>query len=1033
MAVSLVLANGPNLLAQPVYAADGDLDPTFGSGGKVTTDFNGKRDGAYALAIQSDGKLVAAGYEYNADATSIDFALARYNANGTLDGSFGSGGKVTTDFNGNTDWAQALAIQSDGKIVAAGWLYNAAGTTDFALARYNANGTLDGSFGSGGKVTTDFNGGNDTANALAIQSDGKIVVAGSGSTGAAERPDFALARYNANGTLDGSFGSGGKVTTDFNGRIDGAFALAIQSDGKLVAAGFADNAAGTSSDSALARYNANGTLDGSFGSGGKVTTDFNGKDDSANALGIQSDSKIVAGGSASNAAGTFTVFALARYNANGTLDASFGSGGKVTTAFTGHFDVALALAIQSDSKLVAAGLAANAEVTTDFALARYNANGTLDGSFGSSGKVTTDFNGNVDESHALAIQSDGRIVAAGSAYNADGTTNDFALARYQSTVGIQDLTSSPGPAANHIVLSWTAPDTGGGTPASAYDLRYSNVPINDSTWLTATQASGEPNPAAPGITETLTLPGFASGTRWYFALKFQDFIGNWSALSNVPSLIDIGFRPQTNGYAFINYRDTLGTDLTFDDLIKLFNSQYDVCYNPIGPCFPRTTASVWLTDAFTLMTGGHCEGMSVSSLRFFKGIDDPASFQSGATDAHDLTKLNARRDIAYYFVPQIEDPVNAYKSQQVQKTPSANLAELQAALSGTASDPMNLIIRFAGSGHAITPYAVEERADHWEVWVYNSNTPEIASTALITTTSESWSYNMGGLGIWSGNAGTQTFGVIPISQSALPLVCPWCPPWPLQNAQPQSAGTGQVWLTGAGHLLITDSQGHRLGYAGPQFVNEIPEATDNPIDGGLGIALEPIYTLPLSQTYSILLDGQTLTQTQTASLMQFGPGYATGADDIPLDQTTQDHVVIAGDGSQVVYQPSNSKAVTLRLATDSLNQGYQFQFAGADLTASQPVTATVDTAGGQLVYNNRKAGNGAYDLGLVRANASGQQTFSHAGLSVLATDIHYLQYAAWNGTGALTLLIDHGGDGTIDETVLLSNQASRLYLPLIMR
>ena len=206
--------------------------------------------------------------------------------------------------------------------------------------------------------------------------------------------------------------------------------------------------------------------------------------------------------------------------------------------------------------------------------------------------------------------------------------------------------------------------------------------------------------------------------------------------------------------------------------------------------------------------------------------------------------------------------------------------------------------------------------------------------------------------------------MIPISQSALPMVCPWCPLPSLQGAQPQAVGTGQVWLTGAGHLLITDSQGHRLGYAGTQFVNEIPGATDNPIDGGLGIALEPIYTLPLSQTYSILLDGQTLTQTQTASLVQFGPDYAIGADDILLDPTTQDHLVIAPDGSQVVYQPSTSKAVTLRLATDSPTQGYQFQFAGTDLTAGQPVTATVDTASGQLVYNNRKAGNGTYDLSL---------------------------------------------------------------------
>ena len=197
MALALILANGTNFLVPPVaYAADGDLDPSFGSGGKVTTDFNGSFDMARTLATQSDGKLIAAGYAYNAAFTSSPFALSRYNANGTLDGSFGTGGKVTTDFNGWRDEGRALAMQSDGKIVAAGQTTNASWTgSAFALARYNPNGTLDGSFGTGGKVTTDFNGQRDAALALAIQSDGKLVVAGEAFSAAGTLSSFALARY----------------------------------------------------------------------------------------------------------------------------------------------------------------------------------------------------------------------------------------------------------------------------------------------------------------------------------------------------------------------------------------------------------------------------------------------------------------------------------------------------------------------------------------------------------------------------------------------------------------------------------------------------------------------------------------------------------------------------------------------------------------------------------------------------------------------------------------------------------------------
>jgi uncharacterized delta-60 repeat protein len=437
MALALVLANGTNLLAPPVaYAADGDLDPSFGSGGMVTTAFNGGPDYAYALAIQSDDKIVVAGSAVNAAVTAYDFALARYTITGTLDGSFGSGGKVTTEFNGTGDWAFALAIQSDGKIVAAGQAWNPAQTSfDFALARYNANGTLDGSFGSGGKVTTAFNGQFNAALALGIQSDGKIVVAGFAYNAAMSATDFVLARYNANGTLDGSFGTAGKVTTDFNGTGAVANALGIQSDGKIVVAGQASNAAGTSGAFALARYNANGTLDMTFDSDGKVTTDFNGKGVGASALAIQSDGKIVAAGSAYNAAGTSLDFALARYNANGTLDGTFNGTGTVTTDFNGQNETRdYALAIQSDGKIVAAGETRNAPATQDFALARYTITGTLDMTFGSggTGKVTTDFNGKADSAVALGIQSDGKLVAAGYASNAAGNSQHFALARYEN-------------------------------------------------------------------------------------------------------------------------------------------------------------------------------------------------------------------------------------------------------------------------------------------------------------------------------------------------------------------------------------------------------------------------------------------------------------------------------------------------------------------------------------------------------------------------------------------------------------------------
>ena len=184
-------------------------------------------------------------------AQSYDFALVRYTSTGTLDESFGTQGKVTTDFSGRTEVAYALLLQPDSKIIAAGYMYNDVTFYDFALARYDSNGQPDSSFGSGGKVTTDFFGGEDVANAVVLQANGKMVVAGYCGVSRAGY-DFALTRYESNGTLDGSFGSGGRVHTDTS-VDDIANAMVLQADGRLVVAGYVRSSA-TSYDFAVTRY-----------------------------------------------------------------------------------------------------------------------------------------------------------------------------------------------------------------------------------------------------------------------------------------------------------------------------------------------------------------------------------------------------------------------------------------------------------------------------------------------------------------------------------------------------------------------------------------------------------------------------------------------------------------------------------------------------------------------------------------------------------------------------------------------------------
>ncbi|MBI3300769.1 MAG: hypothetical protein HYZ72_01625 [Deltaproteobacteria bacterium] len=310
------------------------------------------------MAIQSNGKIVVVG---SSDALGTsDFALARYNADGSLDATFGVNGLQITNF-GNLEVANAVAIQSDGKIVVAGWT-NVFGTFDFALARYNADGSLDATFDGDGKKITSF-GGDDRANAVAIQkSDGRIVVAG--WTNVFGTFDFALARYNANGSLDVTFDGDGKKISGFGGD-DRANAVAIQkSDGRIVVAGWT-NVFGTA-DFALARYNVDGSLDATFDVNGEKITGFGG-DERANAVVVQSNGKIVAAGW-TDVLGTFD-FALARYNADGSLDATFDGDGKKITSF-GSDDRARAMAIQSNGRIVVAGWT-NVFGTFDFALARF--------------------------------------------------------------------------------------------------------------------------------------------------------------------------------------------------------------------------------------------------------------------------------------------------------------------------------------------------------------------------------------------------------------------------------------------------------------------------------------------------------------------------------------------------------------------------------------------------------------------------------------------------------------------------------------
>lgn len=419
----------PNVRA---VVGDGDLDPSFGSVGKVVIDFYGYDDSAYAVEVMADGKILVAGVTETG--TSQDFALVQLNRDGSRDRDFGDNGQVITDFAGGDDQAFGIAVQRDRKIIVSGNITYTDSTPYFALARYNRDGTLDTTFGSAGtgKVVTSFTG---VGVDVVLQKDDKILM-----TGFTLSPDFAVLRFNSDGSLDPSFGTGGLATSGLPNGNEAGVGIALQRDGKIVVGGVARYSA--SVDAAVARFNPDGSPDATFGTGGIVTTDFNGFVDIVYEVAIQRDGKIVLAGTASRCVGPSsflwwggagcTEYAVLRYNSDGNLDTSFDGDGKALLDFDGSpysNDGAVSVEIQWDGKIVVAGTATNGiGAPGDFGLARFNRDGSLDPSFGLGGKVLTDFFGGQDDAFRLKLQLNGKAVVVGSASN--GSNTDFAIVRY---------------------------------------------------------------------------------------------------------------------------------------------------------------------------------------------------------------------------------------------------------------------------------------------------------------------------------------------------------------------------------------------------------------------------------------------------------------------------------------------------------------------------------------------------------------------------------------------------------------------------
>lgn len=416
---------GVSLLAvAAASAAPGSLDTTFGLGnGKVIVPIIASGDNvARAMALQPDGKIIVVGS--CGSTTSRDFCVARLDPSGALDTTFSSDGKLTIQVGtGNSD-AYAVALQPDGKIVIAGSC-GVVSARDFCLTRLNANGTVHTSFADNGRAITPVGTGDDAAAGVAIQSDGKIVVAGTCTLSGSEA--FCVVRYTAAGELDTTFSTDGKVLIGVTAEPDVARAITLQFDEKILVAGYCGDTV-VKVDFCAIRLLSNGTLDTSFDFDGRVSASIGNFIDVANAIAIQADGKIIIAGATTLTSGDPSMSAV-RHNPFGSLDTSFSANGRLSFSVGSGADSVQGVAIQSDGKIVLAG---SCEVGTayDFCVARRNSDGSADATFAVTGSVITPISAASDDRAAgVALDGVGNIVVAGSC--GLSPNRDFCVARYE--------------------------------------------------------------------------------------------------------------------------------------------------------------------------------------------------------------------------------------------------------------------------------------------------------------------------------------------------------------------------------------------------------------------------------------------------------------------------------------------------------------------------------------------------------------------------------------------------------------------------
>lgn len=521
-------------------------------------------------------------------------------------------------------------------------------------------------------------------------------------------------------------------------------------------------------------------------------------------------------------------------------------------------------------------------------------------------------------------------------------------------------------------------------------------------------------------------------------------------------IADLGFRSDKNGFSFPNYGAGNYQNLTPDTLKKMFGDQ--VCANTAGGCTLTPAGQQWMEAANQSMAGGHCEGMAALSLLFFSGKDNPTTY--GAPDTPGLPidgNTPLQGEIARWFATQATQPG---AGEDKSATPNDVVQKLKDSFGtgGQASDTYVLGIYQPQyqAGHAITPYALEDRGNGvmW-ILVYDNNFPGIPRAVEVNTTANTWTYTASTnpnepAAVYSGDASTKTLTLAPTSVRLQPQVCPFCS-GDSQGSGGQSKGSttsgaapvtteyNQVWLEspdpqvnlkvlGDAPAMAMGSLYQTVGMVNGVLVNEIPGAKIETLKSDVEpwkADLEPTYFIPRGINFKVVVDGSALKQKTTGNLTMTGPGYDLAVDNITLDPGQVDTVSFSADGQKISYESKQNESPDILVGFDGPSADYALEVKGFDLGKDGgTVNVGLDKAAGRLQIDPTGTASAAtYGVSISRIDEASTQVFSHNDVVLEPNDIAYVDYGAWTGKEkTIPLLLDRGSTGTPNETIELTDQ-----------